>query len=1033
MAGLVLALALLWTVGAQAQSQSFWTFESGHVRPLALSADRSRLYAVNTPDNRLETFEVSDAGLSHLGSTPVGLEPVAVCFEPAGTRVWVVNQLSDDVSVVDTTVTPPRVVRTLLVGDEPMDCVAASGRMFVSTARRGQNTNIDPAFLTPAVNRAPGRALVWVYNPANLGTELGGTPIEVVGDGTNASGDSIFGDSPRPLAVSPDGTRVYVGIFHSGNRTTGILEAVTTALTAGGVAGPDTPTTNVGLVTRPTAGTIVQRSGTAWTDDLGRNYGALPLLGNVMRMNLPDLDVFEIDAANPTPSGVRVLQSFASVGTILFNMAVNPTNGTLYVSNTEANNRQRFEGPGTFCAAQIPACTSLRGHLHETRITLINPGSGVVTPRHLNKHLAPYTPATDTPADNERSLATPLGMALNATGSRLYVAAFGSSKIGVFDTAALANDSFTPSAGDHIALSVGGPSGLVLDEDRNRMYVATRFGNSLAVVDISESVYPGTEVAVVPLPHDPEPQIVRDGRRFLYDARATSSNGEASCSSCHVFGNFDSLGWNLGNPDGAVAPNPNPFVPDTPVPGPIPLSFHPMKGPMTTQSLRGMANHGPMHWRGDRTGGSIGEDPLSEFEGFMAFNVAFEGLLGRATQATDAEMIAFTNFILEVRYPPNAYRALSNADVTHAWAGNPGIDLSQGRTIFLGNSDPDGPGGLPIDGADGVGAAVGFNNGAGASCNHCHMLDEVAGFFGSAGETTFEGEPQHAKVAHLRNIYAKTGFFGMACIGIQPVPGGVCTGANFGDQVKGFGYLHDGAIATVLDFVSGTAFAYQGNASQKRRAVAEFMLGFPSNLRPIVGQQITLDSTNGGVVGTRIDLMLTRALAGDCDVVVKGRVGAADPPGPREPREPLGWVMSAADVFDSDLATELPLSDAALRARAATPEQELTYTCAPPGSGPRIGINRDEDLIRDAQECGDVNADGVTARGDADAMRRALAGLAPLGVAAKCNVIGPLDMADGDMDGVPNDCNVADVAVVRRASNTPALLPLPLQACQRAL
>ena len=30
--------------------------------------------------------------------------------------------------------------------------------------------------------------------------------------------------------------------------------------------------------------------------------------------------------------------------------------------------------------------------------------------------------------------------------------------------------------------------------------------------------------------------------------------------------------------------------------------FHPMKGPMTTQSLRGMANHGPMHWRGDRNG-----------------------------------------------------------------------------------------------------------------------------------------------------------------------------------------------------------------------------------------------------------------------------------------------------------------------------------------------------------------------------------------------------------------------------------------------
>jgi hypothetical protein len=46
--------------------------------------------------------------------------------------------------------------------------------------------------------------------------------------------------------------------------------------------------------------------------------------------------------------------------------------------------------------------------------------------------------------------------------------------------------------------------------------------------------------------------------------------------------------------------NPNPFQVALGV-DPI---FHPLKGPMTTQSLRGMANAGPMHWRGDRTGAS---------------------------------------------------------------------------------------------------------------------------------------------------------------------------------------------------------------------------------------------------------------------------------------------------------------------------------------------------------------------------------------------------------------------------------------------
>ena len=64
----------------------------------------------------------------------------------------------------------------------------------------------------------------------------------------------------------------------------------------------------------------------------------------------------------------------------------------------------------------------------------------------------------------DASLATPLGMAVTSDGATLYVAAFGSSKVGVFDTAELENDTFTPSAAAHIAVTGGGPSGLVLDE-----------------------------------------------------------------------------------------------------------------------------------------------------------------------------------------------------------------------------------------------------------------------------------------------------------------------------------------------------------------------------------------------------------------------------------------------------------------------------------------------------------------------------------------------------------------------------------------
>ena len=72
----------------------------------------------------------------------MGLEPVAVAARSDG-EVWVVNHLSDSVSIVDVAATPPRVVRTLLICDEPRDIVFAGAgrrpRAFVTTARRGQN------------------------------------------------------------------------------------------------------------------------------------------------------------------------------------------------------------------------------------------------------------------------------------------------------------------------------------------------------------------------------------------------------------------------------------------------------------------------------------------------------------------------------------------------------------------------------------------------------------------------------------------------------------------------------------------------------------------------------------------------------------------------------------------------------------------------------------------------------------------------------------------------------------------------------
>ena len=905
--GIVLCALFAALVAASpvAFARDFVAFESGPVRPIVLSPDGSRIFVTNIPDNRLEIFSVSSGGITHTGSVPVGLEPVAVAARNDD-ELWVVNHLSDSVSIVDLSATPPRVSRTLLVGDEPRDIVFAGNggnRAFITTAHRGQQRSDpsigavtgsgDPQLTTEGI----GRADVWVFDAASLGATIGGTPVEIL---------SFFADTPRALAT--DGTTVYVAAFHSGNESTVILEAsvcngfdlagpcnVGGAIAPGGVPGPDD---NVGGNSAPESGLIVKldRPSGEWRDVLGRDWSSL------VRLDLPDQDVFAVNA-NTLAHGTV----FSHVGTVLFNMAINPSTGMLYVTNTESRNETRFEGPGSYAGSTV------QGHLAETRISVLNPGTGSVDPQHLNQHIDYSRLHTDTPdlldtTARNHSLATPLQIVVSGDGSTLYVAALGSAKIGVFDAADVEDASFeanfVPSTESANYLATGGgPAGLALDEVNGRIYVMTRFDNSVASIDLAT----GSTLQTLPL-HNPEPSTVVNGRPVLYDAFATSANGEASCASCHIFADFDSLAWNLGDPDASASSNPQPLkngqLPNTP--------FHPMKGPMTTQTLRGLGTHGAMHWRGDRSNGFFGLDPCNDASGsacdeaisFNNFIVAFEGLVGHDGRIATSEMNAFTDFILELFQPPNPVRALDNM-------------LSPQQAL-------------------GASKYLAPNTDASRSCEDCHRIDPSQGLFGTDGEQSLEGEPQNFKIAHLRNAYQKVGMFGISA----------AAGIDLGPQVRGTGYLHDGAADTVKNFLAAAVFTL---TNQEERDIEAFIFAFPSDLAPIVGQQVTLDASNGGVVNSRIDLMLTQAqvffdslmLGGgvtECDVVVKGSVGGV----------PRGWRFdSSSGLYEDDLGSSI--SDASLRALASS-EGPLTFTAVPPGSGRRIGIDRDRDTLLDGVE-----------------------------------------------------------------------------------
>src|SRR5262245_3466437 len=86
--------------GMQPGGAAKLTFESGPVRPLALSADGARVFVANTPNGSLDILQVTASGLVAQSSVKVGLDPVAVAVR-SESEVWVVNHVSDSVSIVD--------------------------------------------------------------------------------------------------------------------------------------------------------------------------------------------------------------------------------------------------------------------------------------------------------------------------------------------------------------------------------------------------------------------------------------------------------------------------------------------------------------------------------------------------------------------------------------------------------------------------------------------------------------------------------------------------------------------------------------------------------------------------------------------------------------------------------------------------------------------------------------------------------------------------------------------------------------------
>jgi YVTN family beta-propeller protein len=884
----------------------FVNFEVPTVHPLDLSPDGRMLAVCHTADNRVLLYSMTSGTPVASAALSVGLDPVSVRWRTA-TELWVANHTSDSISVVDAT--HCTVTQTLQTKDEPVDVVFAGVPQRAWVACSQVNT-------------------LQLFDPANLAA---GVTNEVV----------LEGEDPRSLAVSPDGSKVYVAIFESGNGSTSLAgggNGTTISFppnVVSNVAGPYggvnpppnsganfVPARNVAAGAAPAVGLIVKKNAAgAWMDDNNRNWTSMvsgpnaALSGRVVGWDVVDNDVAVIDTANLSVTYATRLMNLCMA------LGVNPATGKVTLVGTEATNEVRFE-------------PNVKGKFVRVRLGSFLPSTPATKSIvDLNPHLT-YATHNVSQVLRDNSVGDPRAIVWKADGTRGYVAGMGSNNIAVID----ANGARLGAA----PINVGqGPVGLALDEARGQLYALNRFDGSLSIVSLTTE----TELARQPF-FDPTPPAIKSGRPFLYDTRRTSGLGQASCASCHADARMDRLAWDLGDPSGTVK---NVTATLHNLGASIPglntgfTNFHPMKGPMTTQTLQDIIGKEPHHWRGDRNG-------LEEF------NAAFVGLLGDDVELTAAEMQQFEDFLATIAIPPNPFRNLDNTlptnlpltgHVTSARFGAAGLPMLAGN---------------PLRGLNTLYRPLSRGIDAGTfACVTCHTVPTGMGADAKLSGASFvpipagpnaerhhalvssDGSSQRAiKVPQLRNLYDKVG-----CELSQT------------RSLSGFGFLHDGTASSLTEFLSELAFTPNNN--QEVADLVALMLCFsgsgfgagPDALEPpgtpsqdahaAVGKQALLTSASLPAADlTRLNTFITLANASVIDLFAKANVNGA----------PRGWHYQSANNFRSDQAG-ITETLSALLARASVAEPIL-FTVTPRDTGRRLGIDRDRDNLLDYDEVRDL-------------------------------------------------------------------------------
>jgi hypothetical protein len=197
-------------------------------------------------------------------------------------------------------------------------------------------------------------------------------------------------------------------------------------------------------------------------------------------------------------------------------------------------------------------------------------------------------------------------------------------------------------------------------------------------------------------------------------------------------------------------------------------------------------------------------------------------------------------------------------------------------------------------------------------------------------------ESQDFKIPHLRNVYQK--------LNVTRTPGA--------QSVGGFGIVHDGVDPDLFTFLSRDVFQRFSTNTVFKRDLDAFVQCFDTGMAPAVGYARTLHAgnVNSASVSNDWDLLEAQAdLRTNIDLIVKGTIDG---------RQRGLFYQSSSRTYRPDTAS-LPAMTRAELAGKVLASDTLTIMGVPPGTGTRMGIDRNLDGVLD----GDVPAPALRIAG----------------------------------------------------------------------